>query len=92
MGVLWNHTLLSFSALAFGRPTLADRLTIHDVLLFAAPLTLSQNLDASIVNDGLGALNFQAGRGLWHSAPDVSILMQRHIAGMSVESDWNPSS
>jgi hypothetical protein len=35
----------------------ADRLTFHDVLLFAARFTLNQNLDAGMVNDGLGALN-----------------------------------
>jgi len=47
---------------------LADCLTFHDVLLFATPLTLSQNLDASIIDDGFGAINFDVWRGLGHSA------------------------
>jgi len=47
---------------------LADRLTFHDVLLFAASLTLIQNLNASIIDDGFGAINFDVWRGLGHSA------------------------
>jgi hypothetical protein len=60
----------SVSALAFSAAfaVLADRLTFYDILLFATPLALSKNLDASIINEGFSALNFQVRRGLWHRA------------------------
>ena len=51
---------LRFSA-AFA--VLADRLTFYDILLFATPLALSKNLDASIINKGFSAPNFQGGGG-----------------------------
>ena len=42
------------------RPTLiTDLLTFHDVFLFATSITLGENFDASVVNEGFGALNFQ---------------------------------
>jgi hypothetical protein len=57
---------LSFSALALRArfALLADRLAFQDVLFYSASLTLSQNLDASIVNDGFSALDFQVGWSL----------------------------
>jgi len=57
-----THT---FASTLRARPALiADRLTFHDVLLFATSLTLAENFDASIVKDGFGALNFRWGGGL----------------------------
>jgi hypothetical protein len=53
------------------------RSTFHDVPIFATRHALSKNLAASVVNEGFGAFNFYMGRGLWHSAPDVSILIGR---------------
>jgi len=48
-----------FSPLRLLRFTLlAHRLTFRDIFLFAASLALSQNLDASVINDGFCALNF----------------------------------
>jgi hypothetical protein len=56
-----NRILLSSALrLAF----IADGLTFHNVPIFAARFTLSQNFAASIINEGFGTLNFDVGRGL----------------------------
>ena len=59
---------LSFSALAFSPrfALITNRLTFDDVLLLATCFTFSENLDASIINEGFGAFYFKVGRGLWH--------------------------
>jgi hypothetical protein len=67
--------LPDFSLSRLRSALITDRLTFHEVLLFPASLTLSQNLDAGIINDGFCALDFQVGRGLWHDARILARLL-----------------